>query len=88
MSHVRPIPEGYHTVTPHLVTAVAARAIEFYKKAFGAEEIKCITDAGGRMMHGEIKIGDSIVMLCDEFPEFETFSPERLQSRDDSFVRQ
>jgi PhnB protein len=76
MSHVRPVPEGYHTVTPHLVTAGAARAIEFYKKAFGAEEVRCMTDSGGKVMHAAIKIGDSIVMLADEFPEFGAFSPK------------
>jgi uncharacterized glyoxalase superfamily protein PhnB len=67
---VRPIPEGFHTVSPHLVVDGAAKAIEFYKKAFGAEEVvRMPAPDGKRLMHAEIRIGDSVVMLCDEFPE-------------------
>jgi uncharacterized glyoxalase superfamily protein PhnB len=67
---VKPIPEGFHSVTPHLVVKGAAKAIGFYKKAFGAEEVvRMPAPDGERLMHAEIKIGDSFVMLADEFPE-------------------
>ena len=65
----RPIPEGYHTITPYLTIRDAARAIEFYKRAFGAEELMRMPGPGGTgVMHAELKIGDSIVMLSDESP--------------------
>lgn len=67
---VDPIPEGFRTVTPHLVVKGAAAALDFYKKAFGAEECIRMPAPDGRIMHAEIKIGDSIVMLADEFPEW------------------
>jgi uncharacterized glyoxalase superfamily protein PhnB len=69
MSQVKPIPEGFHSVTPHLCVKGAAKAIDFYKQAFGAEEISSMSSPDGRVLHAEIKIGDSIVMLADEFPE-------------------
>jgi len=69
MSQVKPIPEGFHSITPHLCVKGAAQAIDFYKQAFGAEEIFRMPSPDGRIMHAEIKIGDSIVMLADEFPE-------------------
>jgi PhnB protein len=69
------IPEGYHSVTPYLVVDDAARAIEFYKKAFGAEE-KFRMPMGGRIGHAEIKIGDSFVMLADEFPDMGHLGPK------------
>ena len=63
----KPIPDGYHAVTPHLVVREAAKAIEFYKKAFGAEEIARMPGPDGKfVMHAQLKIGDSIVMLGDE----------------------
>jgi len=65
---VKPIPEGYHTATPYLIVNAAANAIEFYKKAFGAKEIMRMTQPDGKIGHAEIKIGDSPVMLADEFP--------------------
>jgi PhnB protein len=71
----KPIPEGYHSVTPYLVLDDAAKAIEFYKKAFGAEE-KYRLPMGGKIGHAEIKIGDSFVMLADEFPEMGHLSPK------------
>lgn len=71
----KPIPEGYHSVTPYLVVDDAAKAIEFYKKAFGAEE-KYRLPMGGKIGHAEIKIGDSFVMLADEFPEMGHLSPK------------
>ncbi|MCA9120328.1 MAG: VOC family protein [Planctomycetaceae bacterium] len=66
---VKAQPDGYHSVTPYLITHDAAAAIEFYKKAFGATELMRLPGPGGKVMHAEIKIGDSPVMLADEFPE-------------------
>lgn len=66
--NVKPIPEGYHTVTPHLVLDDCASAIEFYKRAFGAEELARMNGPGGKIVHAEIRIGDSILMLADEMP--------------------
>lgn len=65
---VKPVPDGYHTVTPHLIQQDAAAAIEFYKKAFGAEERSRMAAPGGKIVHAEIRIGSSIVMLADENP--------------------
>ena len=65
MAKVRTIPEGYHTVTPFLSVNGASDAIDFYKKAFGAEERARMPGPGGKIMHGEIKIGDSVVMVAD-----------------------
>lgn len=71
------IPEGYHTVTPTLIVRDGARAIDFYKRAFGAEETMRMPGPDGRkVMHAELRIGDSPVMLSDEFPEWDTKSPE------------
>lgn len=64
-----------HTVTPHLVCAGAAEAIEFYKKAFGAEELRRIQTAEGQIMNAAITIGDSMVMLVDEMPEWQCLGP-------------
>jgi PhnB protein len=77
---VRAIPEGYHTATPYLVIRGAARAIDFYKKAFGAIERGRMPGPGGLLMHAEVKIGDSIVMMCDEMPEMTRWvSPDALK---------
>src|SRR6202790_5784545 len=73
---VKPIPDGYHTLTPFLTVKDAARAIEFYKQAFGAEERGVMKGPDGKVMHAEMKIGDSIIMLADEFPEFGVLSPQ------------
>jgi uncharacterized glyoxalase superfamily protein PhnB len=71
MPKVDPIPEGFHTLTPHIVVKGCAEAIEFYKKAFGAEEVvRMPAPDGKRVMHAEIKIGDSLLMMADDFPEF------------------
>jgi PhnB protein len=64
----KPIPEGFHTVTPSLVVRGAAQAIEFYKKAFGAQELVRMPGPDGKIMHAEIKIGDSIIFVNDEMP--------------------
>ena len=69
MSQVKPVPEGFHTVTPHLCVKDAAKAIDFYRVAFGAKEIMRMPTPDGRLIHAEIEIGDSRVMLVDEFPE-------------------
>jgi PhnB protein len=73
---VKPIPEGYHTVTPYLIVNDAARALEFYQQAFGATEVYRMTDNSGRVGHAEIKIGDSHIMLADEHPEIGARSPQ------------
>lgn len=65
---VRPIPEGYHTITPQLTCRDAARAIEFYKKALGAQELMRSAGPDGKIMHAELQIGDSRFMVNDEFP--------------------
>lgn len=75
---VKPIPEGYHTLTPYLVVRDAARAIEFYKRAFGAKEKGRMASPDGKIMHAELRIGDSIVMLSDEFPGTKCQSPQAL----------
>ena len=75
---VKPIPEGYHTLTPYFTVRDARRAIEFYKQAFGAEERGVMNGPDGKVMHAELKIGDSIIMLADEFPEFGSLSPETV----------
>jgi len=72
---VQPIPDGYHTLTPYLTVRDAVRAIEFYKQAFGAQERGVMKGPDGKVMHAELKIGDSIIMLGDEFPEFGALSP-------------
>lgn len=63
------VPKGFHTVTPSLFVAGAAKAIEFYKKALGAEELMRFEGPGGSIMHAELRIGDSMIMLADEMPE-------------------
>ena len=68
-SKVKAVPDGFHTVTPHLMVRDANRALDFYKKAFGAEVLHVMPGPGGKVMHAAVKIGDSIVMLADEFPE-------------------
>ncbi len=75
---VRAIPEGSHTVTPHLVVRGAAKAIDFYKNAFGAQEIRRMPGPGGAIMFAEIRIGDSRVYLNDEFPNMGAQSPQGL----------
>ena len=74
----RPIPEGYHTITSYLVVTGAASAIEFYKHAFGAKEVMRIPHPDGRIGHAELQVGDSRLMLADEFPEIGARSPMSL----------
>jgi PhnB protein len=75
---VRAIPEGYHTLTPFLTVRDAVRAIDFYKQAFGAVERGAMKSPDGKIMHAELRIGDSIIMLSDEFPEFGSLSPQSI----------
>ncbi len=75
---VKPIPDGYHSITPYLTVRDAARAIEFYKQAFGAKERGVMKGPDGKVMHAEIMIGDSIIMLGDEFPDYGALSPESI----------
>jgi len=74
----KPIPEGYHTVTPYLFIKGAGDAIAFYKKAFGATEVLRLADPSGKVGHAEIKIGDSFVMLADEHPEMGVRGPKTI----------
>ena len=67
-SRIKEIPEGFHTVTPYLTVSDCARAIDFYKRAFGAEELFRLDGPDGKVAHAEMKIGDSIIMLSDEMP--------------------
>ena len=75
MPNVKPIPDGYHNVTPYLFVRDAAKAIEFYKNVFGATETVRMPGPGGKIMHAEIKIGDSTVMLADENAQMGALSP-------------
>ena len=75
---VAPIPRGFHTVTPYLTQDRAAEALEWYKKAFGAKELSRQEIPGGKIMHAQIRIGDSIIMMSDAMPGAPTRSPESL----------
>jgi len=74
----KPVPEAYHAITPYLSLRNASRAIEFYKKAFGATELMRFALPNGHVGHAELKIGDSIIMLADEHPEMGARSPETV----------
>jgi PhnB protein len=71
-------PAGYHSITPYLAVKGAAKALDFYKRAFDAAELMRMPAPGGRIAHAEIRIGDSVVMLSDEYPEMGSRSPESL----------
>jgi PhnB protein len=73
---VKPIPAGYHSVTPYLILADAAGAIDFYKKAFGATEVLRLEGPGGMITHAEVKIGDSVVMMSNEHPDMGFRGPQ------------
>ena len=79
MSNVQPVPEGMHTVTPHWVCSGAAEAIEFYENAFNAIELARVPGKQNKLLHCCVKIGDSTVMLVDEFPEMTSSSPKSLK---------
>ena len=78
MTKVKPIPDGYHSVTPYLYIDGAARAIDFYKQALGAVEVMRLETSAGKIGHAEIKIGDSHVMLADEFPDMGARGPHTI----------
>jgi PhnB protein len=75
---VKPVPDGYHSLTPYLIVNDGARAIEFYREAFGAAEIMRMDAPGGKVGHAELKIGDSIIMLADECEETGQRNPQSL----------
>ena len=79
MSRVKPIPEGWNTLTPHLVCAGASDAIAFYEKAFGATLLNRLDGPGGKVMNAALRIGDSVVMLVDEVPEWQCLGPKTLK---------
>ncbi len=76
MPKVKPIPEGYHSITPYLVIKGAAKAIDYYKKAFGATEIMRMAAPDGTVGHAELKIGDSIFMMGEEMPQMGYRAPQ------------
>jgi PhnB protein len=78
MSTVNAVPSGHRTVTPYLAIKNAAKALEFYKYAFGATESYKLVMPDGRLGHAEIRLGDSMIMLADEFPEYGGKAPETL----------
>jgi len=82
---VKAIPPGYHTITPNITVKDAAKAIEFYKSAFGAQEIMRMPGPGGRIMHAEMTIGDSKFMIADEMPEMGNKGPKSIGGSPVSF---
>lgn len=77
---VKPIPEGMHSLTPHLICAEAVQAIDFYKRAFNAVELSRLVMPNGKLMHATLRIGDSALMLVDENPEWGAIGPSGLKS--------
>ena len=77
---VKPIPEGFHTVTPVLAVDGGIEALAFYERAFGAEVLRKLV-LGGKLMHSELRVGDSIVCVSDSFPEYGSVAPEGATSR-------
>ena len=75
---VKAIPDGYYTATPYLILSNASRAIDFYKRAFGATELMRFPDPSGRIGHAELRIGNSVIMMADEFPERGHQSPQSI----------
>lgn len=75
---VKPIPEGYHSITPYLIVSGASQAIDFYKKAFGATEDMRMPKPDGKIGHAELSIGNSKIMLADEYPEMGYRSPQSI----------
>jgi PhnB protein len=74
----QPVPEGYHTITPYLAVENATEAIDFYQRAFGAQERVRMDGPQGSIMHAELQIGDSMIMLSDPFPQASTKTPKEL----------
>jgi PhnB protein len=77
-TQAKPIPRGFHSVTPYLTLADTARALDFYKRAFSAQEVMRMDGPDGKIGHAEIKIGDSVIMLADEMPGSGSRSPQSL----------
>ena len=77
-TNIKAIPEGYHTATAYLIAGNAGKAIDFYKEVFGAKELSRLPMPNGKIGHAEIQIGDSRIMLADEFPEWDARSPETI----------
>ena len=75
---VKPIPDKYHSITPYLIVKGAGAAMDFYKQAFGAAELFRMPQPDGRVGHAELKIGDSVIMLADEYPEMQIVGPKTL----------
>ena len=75
---VKPVPEGFHTATPYLIVKDAAKALDFYKAAFGAAELMRMADPSGKIGHAEIRIGDSPIMLAEEHPDMGFRGPQAL----------
>jgi PhnB protein len=75
---IKAVPDGYHSVTPYLIVKGAAKAIAFYEKAFGARRRLCLPAPGGGIGHAELEIGDSILMLADEFPGLGARGPHSM----------
>lgn len=75
---VKYIPDGYHSITPYLIITNAAKALDFYKTAFGAKEVMRMAMPNGKVMHAEITIGNSKIMLADEAPEMDARSPQTI----------
>lgn len=75
---VKKIPDGYSAVTPYLTVKGAAQAIDFYRRAFGAEEVMRFPSPDGKIMHAEVRIGGSVVMLHDENPQWQALSPQTV----------
>jgi PhnB protein len=82
---VNPIPQGYHTVTPNLTVGDAAKALDFYRKAFGAEETVRMPGSNGRIMHAEFRLGDSVLMLGEGMPDMGVNNPKTLGGTPVSF---
>ena len=83
---VKPIPDGYQTVTPYLIIDGAAAAIDFYKRAFGAVELMRLSAPGGKVGHAEVQIGTAILMLADEYPEMGAKGPSSFGGSPVSFM--
>lgn len=83
---VKPIPDGYHSITPYITVHDGKAALDFYQKAFGAAVTVNMPDAKGRVAHAEFKIGDSVVMMSDEAPDLGALSPKTLGGRSSSLM--
>ena len=76
---VKPIPDGMHTVTPHLIVENASAALDFYAKAFGAVELSRLPGPEGKIMHASFRIGNSVLFMADAFPQWGSFGPAALK---------